>query len=72
MNDPENDAPSDLVLDVPLIEDTRLFRREFILEHGMTRYVAEVNGISIADAQAVIADGRVDVAYLRKSLRLDT
>ena len=46
-------------------------RRDFVLKHGVTAYVAEVNGISIADAQRVIAEGRVNVAYLLESLELN-
>ena len=51
-------------------EPKQLDRRWFILEHGVKAYVAKVNGISIADAQQVIADGRVNVAYLLESLEL--
>lgn len=72
MSDPKNDLPADFEFVVPLIEDTREFRRDFVLKHGIDGYVAEVNGISVEDARTAIADGRVDVAYLKKSLELDT
>lgn len=45
-------------------------RRNFVLEHGIIAYVAEVNGVSDRDARRAIDDGRVDVAYLLESLEL--
>lgn len=48
------------------------FLREFVLAHGIEAYVAEVNGISVEDANKAIADGRVNVAYLRDKFEVQT
>lgn len=45
-------------------------QRRHIAVHGITAYIAEVNGISAEDARRAIDDGRVNVAYLRDSLEL--
>lgn len=45
-------------------------QRQYIAAHGVTAYVAEVNGISADEARRAIDDGRVNVAYLLESLEL--
>ncbi len=45
-------------------------QRQYIAERGVVAYVAEVNGISVDEARRVIAEGRVNVAYLLESLEL--
>lgn len=46
-------------------------QKQYIAAHGIVAYVAEVNGISIADAKRTIAEGRVNMAYLLESLELN-
>ena len=72
-----------LVFDTPtfsIINDAQLERerwqlvrdgqRRHIAANGIVGYVAEVNGFSGDDARRAIDEGRVDVAYLLKSLDL--